>query len=55
MSEFEKSLSAAEKMVDAKKMLQQGVPLSVVAKSLGMPLASIHQLKNIAKREDFLL
>ena len=46
MSDFEKNLSVTKKMIDAEKMLSQGVSLSVIAKTLGVPLIAIHQLKD---------
>ena len=45
MSEFEQNLTATENMIEAEKMLKMGVPLSVVAKTLNIPLSSIHHLR----------
>ena len=46
MSEFGKNLTAAEKMIEVEEMLKNGVPLTVISKTLGIPLAAIHHLRN---------
>ena len=46
MSEFEKNLTATEKMIEAEKMLNDGAPLTVISKTLGIPLAAIQKIAN---------
>ena len=45
MSSVNKGLNTADKIIEAEQMLKMGVPLSVIAKTLGIPLSSIHNLR----------
>ena len=46
MSESEKNLTATEKMIEVEEMLKHGAPLTIISKTLGIPLAAIHHLRD---------